>query len=77
MVVEELVAYQLSRDIINELIARNRAFGALLFADLGHKLGTLAQLADQHERQSLTLMRVDQALCARPMWWTHPPISSA
>lgn len=61
VVVEELVAYQLSRDIINELIARNRAFGALLFADLGHKLGTLAQLADQHERQSLTLMRVDQA----------------
>lgn len=61
VVVEELVAYQLAHETVNELIARNTAFGALLFADLGHKLGTLAQRADQHERQSLTLMRVEQA----------------
>lgn len=61
VVVEELVAYQLAHETVNELIARNTAFGALLFADLGHKLGTLAQRADQHERQSLTMMRVEQA----------------
>jgi CBS domain-containing protein len=61
VVVEEMVAYQLAHETVNELIARNTAFGALLFADLGHKLGTLAQRADQHERQSLTLMRVEQA----------------
>jgi len=39
VVVEELVAYQLAHETVNELIARNTAFGALLFADLGHKLG--------------------------------------
>lgn len=61
VVLEELVAYQLAHETVNELIARNTAFGALLFSDLGHKLGTLAQRADQHERQSLTLMRVEQA----------------
>lgn len=61
VVVEELVAYQLAHETVNELIARNAAFGALLFSDLGHKLGTLARRADQHERQSLTLMQVSQA----------------
>ncbi|CAB5715208.1 Predicted signal-transduction protein containing cAMP-binding and CBS domains [Delftia tsuruhatensis] len=60
-VAEELVAYQLAHATVNELIARNAAFGALLFSDLGHKLGTLAQRAQRHERQSLTLERVDQA----------------
>jgi len=58
---EEVVAYQLARAAVNELIARNTTFGALLFSDLGQKLSALAQRADQHERQSLTLARVDQA----------------
>lgn len=61
VVAEELVAYQLAHDTVNALIARNTAFGALLFSDLGHKLGTLAQRAGRHELQSLTLARVDQA----------------
>jgi len=60
-VAEELLAYQLARATVMELIARNRNFGALLFSDLGQKLSTLAQRAEQHEMQSLTLMRVDQA----------------
>ncbi len=60
-VAEELVAYQLARATVKELIARNRNFGALLFSDLGQKLSTLAQRAEQHEMQSLTLARVDQA----------------
>lgn len=58
---EEVVAYQLAREAVNELIARNNTFGALLFSDLGQKLSALAQRADQHERQSLTMARVDQA----------------
>ena len=58
---EEVVAYQLAREAVNELIARNTTFGALLFSDLGQKLSALAQRADQHELQSLTLARVDQA----------------
>ncbi|GAB1386891.1 putative nucleotidyltransferase substrate binding domain-containing protein [Melaminivora sp.] len=58
---EELVAYQLARAAVQELIARNASFGALLFADLGHKLGTLAQRAQEHEAQSLLMERVDQA----------------
>ncbi len=60
-VAEELVAYQLARATVKELIARNRNFGALLFSDLGNKLSALAQRAEQHQMQSLTLARVDQA----------------
>lgn len=60
-VAEELVAYQLARATVQELIARNASFGALLFSDLGHKLSTLAQRAEQHEMQSLMMARVDQA----------------
>ncbi len=60
-VAEELVAYQLARATVMELIARNRAFGALLFSDLGQKLSALEQRAQQHQVQSLTLARVDQA----------------
>ena len=58
---EEVVAYQLAHEAVNELIARNTSFGALLFSDIGHKLSVLAQRPDQHERQSLTLARVDEA----------------
>ncbi|MDD0841001.1 DUF294 nucleotidyltransferase-like domain-containing protein [Curvibacter sp. HBC61] len=58
---EEVVAYQLAHQAVNELIASNAAFGALLFSDLGHKLSTLAQRQGQHELNSLTLARVDQA----------------
>ncbi len=58
---EEVVAYQLTHEAVNTLIARNTTFGALLFSDIGHKLSTLAQRGDQHELQSLTLARVDQA----------------
>ncbi|WP_027995476.1 putative nucleotidyltransferase substrate binding domain-containing protein [Simplicispira psychrophila] len=59
--VEEVVAYQLAREAVNELIARNATFGSLLFSDLGNKLSALAQRTDKHERQSLTLARVDEA----------------
>ena len=58
---EEVVAYQLAHETVNELIARNASFGALLFSDIGHKLSVLAQRPGQHERQSLTLARVDEA----------------
>jgi len=68
VVAEELVAYQLARATVQELIARNATFGALLFADLGHKLATLAQRAEAHEGQALLLARVDQAWL-RPAHW--------
>ena len=58
---EEVLAYQLTHEAVNELIARNTTFGALLFSDIGHKLNTLAQRGDKHELQSLTLARVDAA----------------
>ncbi len=58
---EEVVAYQLAREAVNELIARNTTFGALLFSDLGQKLSALARRAGQHELQSLTMARVEQA----------------
>ncbi|MEN9905605.1 MAG: hypothetical protein RLZZ555_2170 [Pseudomonadota bacterium] len=58
---EEVVCYELRQQAVTELIAANARFGALLFSDLGHKLSELSQRQSQHEMQSLTLARVDQA----------------
>jgi len=55
------VAYQLTHHAVNELIASNATFGALLFADLSEKLGALSERTGQHELQSLNLSRVDEA----------------
>ncbi|MGQ0711879.1 MAG: DUF294 nucleotidyltransferase-like domain-containing protein [Rhodoferax sp.] len=63
---EEVVAYALAQPTVQQLIAANAAFGALLFAELGHKLQSIAQRRAQHEWQSLTLARVDQAF-VRPV----------
>jgi CBS domain-containing protein len=58
---EEVVLYRLARSTVMTLIAGNATFGALLFADLSNKLGALAERRSQHELQSLTMARVDQA----------------
>ena len=58
---EEVLAYQLARKAVNELIARNATFGALLFSDLSNKLSALAQRRSQHEMQSLTMARISEA----------------
>ncbi|MEI8325927.1 MAG: DUF294 nucleotidyltransferase-like domain-containing protein [Betaproteobacteria bacterium] len=58
---EEVVAYQLARQAVSDLIASNATFGALLFSDLSKKLSALSQRQSQHEMQSLTLSRVDEA----------------
>ena len=59
--VEEVVAYQLARETVSDLIASNATFGALLFSDLSNKLNALSERKTQHELQSLTLSRVDEA----------------
>lgn len=59
---EEVLAYQLARQTVLDLIARNATFGALLFADLSKKLAALAERDSQHELQSLGLTRVEQAV---------------
>jgi CBS domain-containing protein len=58
---EEVLAYQLAKVAVNELISRNATFSALLFSDLSNKLGALAQRHSQHEMQALTTSRVDAA----------------
>ena len=58
---EEVVAYQLAKAAVNELISRNATFGALLFSDLSIKLGALAQRHSQREMQALTQSRVAEA----------------
>jgi CBS domain-containing protein len=58
---EEVVTYMLARQAVSELIASNSTFGALLFSDLGSKLGALSERQSQHELQSLALARVDEA----------------
>jgi CBS domain-containing protein len=59
---EEVVAYQLSKHAVSELIAGNATFGALLFSDLSNKLSALSERQSRHELQSLTMARVDEAL---------------
>ncbi|MCY7314307.1 MAG: DUF294 nucleotidyltransferase-like domain-containing protein [Rubrivivax sp.] len=58
---EEVLAYQLAKAAVNELISRNATFGALLFSDLSIKLGALAQRHSQREMQALTMSRVAEA----------------
>ncbi len=58
---EEVVAYQLAKAAVNELISRNATFGALLFSDLSIKLGAMAQRHSQREMQALTQSRVAEA----------------
>jgi len=58
---EEVVAYQLARDTVTELIHTNATFGALLFSDLSNKLSALSERHSQHELQSLTMAQVQDA----------------
>jgi CBS domain-containing protein len=64
--VEEVVAYQLAKQAVSDLIAENVTFGALLFSDLSNKLNALSERQSQHELQSLAMARVDAA-------FIHPP----
>ncbi len=58
---EEVLAYQLAKAAVNELISRNATFSALLFADLSIKLNALAQRHSQRELQAVTMSRVSEA----------------
>jgi CBS domain-containing protein len=58
---EEVVAYALAKQAVNDLIAANDSFGALLFSDLGAKLSALTQRQSGNELQALNLSRVDEA----------------
>lgn len=75
---EEVVAYALAQKAVRQLIGGNAAFGALLFSELGHKLQSIAQRRAQHEWQSLSLARVDQAF-VRPLSRVpfHTPVLEA
>ena len=58
---EEVLAYELAKGTVNALISRNATFGALLFSDLSHKLGALAQRHGEREMHALTASQVAQA----------------
>jgi CBS domain-containing protein len=58
---EEVLAYQLAKSAVNELISSNATFGALLFSDLSNKLSALAQRGSQREVHALTMSRVREA----------------
>jgi CBS domain-containing protein len=63
---EEVVAYQLAKQAVSDLIAANATFGSLLFSDLSNKLSALAERQSRHELQSLAMARVDQAFVRPP-----------
>ena len=58
---EEVLAYELAHQTVNDLIAANADFGALLFSDLGAKLSAVGQRRSSSELQALNLSRVDEA----------------
>jgi CBS domain-containing protein len=58
---EEVIAYQLAKATVRELISDNATFGALVFADLSNKLNALAKRRSQYEINSLSLAQVNQA----------------
>ena len=66
MAAEEVVAYQLARQAVSDLIADNVTFGALLFSDLSNKLSALSERQSRHELQSLTMARVNEAFVRTP-----------
>jgi len=58
---EEVLVYELAKAAVNELISRNATFGALLFSDLSHKLGALAQRHSEREMHALAMAPVAEA----------------
>ena len=58
---EEVLAYELAKAAVNELISRNATFSALLFSDLSKKLGALAQRHSEREMHALTMSPVADA----------------
>jgi CBS domain-containing protein len=65
---EEVVAYQLARQAVTELIAANATFAALLFSDLSQKLSALSERQSQHEMQSLTMARIHEVFLRAPVF---------
>ncbi|MDO5653254.1 MAG: DUF294 nucleotidyltransferase-like domain-containing protein [Brachymonas sp.] len=63
---EEVLAYALDHATVQQLMAGNATFSALLFSGLGEKLQAMAQQGQQQEMQSLTLARVDAAMLHAP-----------
>lgn len=58
---EEVIVYELAHETVQALISSNATFGALLFEDLSHKLGALAQRHGQREMQMLAMAGVGAA----------------
>lgn len=78
MATEEVIAYQLTKEAVQELIAANTTFGALLFSDLGEKLQSISARKNQHEWESLTMARVDEAFLRAAVYVdAHTDILSA
>lgn len=64
--VDEVLAYELSHEAVNALIASNDTFSALLFSALGQKVQAVAGRNAEREMQSLNMARVDEALLSPP-----------
>lgn len=64
--VDEVLAYELSHEAVNVLIASNDTFSALLFSALGQKVQAVAGRNAEREMQSLHMARVDEALLSPP-----------
>ena len=64
--VDEVLAYELSHEAVNALIASNDTFSALLFSALGQKVQAVAGRNAEREMQSLHMAHVGEALLSPP-----------
>lgn len=58
---EELIVYVLPKTTVNQLIAENASFSALLFSDMSQKLSALTERHSQRQLHSLMSARIHQA----------------
>jgi CBS domain-containing protein len=65
---EEVVAYQLTRNAVNSLISGNATFSALLFEGFSKKLTALSERRSRHEAHTLSMARVNQAFLRPPVF---------
>jgi CBS domain-containing protein len=58
---EEVIVYQVPRDLLLRLIALNSAFGALLLSDISKKMKALDERRSQRETHALMMTPLEQA----------------
>lgn len=65
---DEVISYQLPQATLRELVARNSAFSALLFADMSRRLSAVSEGNRHREFLSLMMVKVRDAYIRKPFF---------